>query len=226
MMARLPRFEPMLASTGQIPSDAAGVAIDLKLDGFRCIAYLNDSSGPPLRAYSRAGRSMGDSVPELAPLASAVGVDAVLDGELIVTDDAGRPDFYALSRRMLANTTAPLAHLRPRSLVTFVAFDVLWLDGEALVNRSYAKRRARLEELALAGPCWTTAPSYRDIPAEDVLAVCADFGLEGIVIKGMSSIYEARRSRAWVKRKTAAWESEHAPRRRPGRRAPSIAASG
>lgn len=86
---------------------------------------------------------MGDSVPELAPLASAVGVDAVLDGELIVTDDAGRPDFYALSRRMLTNTMAPLAHLRSCTLVTFVVSDVLWLDGAALVTSSYAERRAR-----------------------------------------------------------------------------------
>ncbi len=123
----------------------------------------------------------------------------MLDGELIVTDDGGRPDFYALSRRMLTTTrTSPLAHLRPRSLVTLVAFDVLWLDGTSLVGRTYAERRTRLEELALAGPCWTTAPSYRGIPTEEVLAVCGSLGLEGLVVKGASSVYESRRSRSWV----------------------------
>ncbi|MDQ3573324.1 MAG: hypothetical protein M3404_00115 [Actinomycetota bacterium] len=103
-----------------------------------------------------------------------------------------------------------------------MAFDVLWLDGASLVGRTYAERRARLEELALAGPRWTTAPSYRGIPTEEVLAVCGSLGLEGLVVKGVSSVYESRRSRSWVKRKTAAWQSEHAPRRRPGWRAPGV----
>ena len=94
------------------------------------------------------------------------------DGKLIIADDAGRPDFYALGRRMLATTSAPLAHLKCRPTVTFVAFDLLWLDGSPLVDRTYTERRERLEELALAGPCWTTTPSYRGIAAEDVLAVC------------------------------------------------------
>ena len=165
-------------------------------------------------------------MPELVPLATAIGVDAVVDGELNVTDDAGRPDFYALSRRMLVTTTSPLAHLRGHPRVTFVAFDVLWLDGAALVARTYAERRARLEDLALGGPCWATTPSYRDIPAEEVVAACGALGLEGAVVKGVSSVHEPRRSRRWVKRKTAAWQTEHAPRRRPGWRALSPVAAG
>ncbi len=122
----------------------------------------------------------------------------MLDGELIVTDEAGRPDFYALSRRMLATPASPLAHLRPRALVTFVAFDLLWLDGTPLVAQPYAERRSRLEELALAGRCWTTTPSYRGVAADDVLAACAALGLEGLLMKGASSTYQAGRSRAWL----------------------------
>jgi bifunctional non-homologous end joining protein LigD len=218
-MARsLPRFEPMLASTGPIPHDRAGSAIEPKFDGFRAILFLNDPAGAPLRVQSRSGRAVTDLVPELSPLAATVGTDAVLDGELIVTDDAGRPDFYALSRRMLASPTSPLSHLRHRSTVTFVAFDLLWLDGAPLVSRPYAERRARLEDLVLAGPAWMTTPSYRGVPAEEVLAACAALGIEGILEKGASSVYEGRRSRWWCKRKTAAWQAEHAPRRRPGPR--------
>ncbi len=197
-MGRLPRFEPMLATTGTIPADRCGVAIEPKWDGFRCTVALNDPGGPPLRAYSRSGRFLTDAVAELAPLAAAVGVDAVLDGELIVVDEAGRPDFYALRRRMRATATSPLAHLQRRPPVTFVAFDILWLDGAALVRRPYAERRLRLEELALAGPCWTTTPSYRGISAEDVLAACGALGLEGLLLKAASSTYQAGRSRAWM----------------------------
>jgi len=197
------------------------LAVEPKFDGFRALVSLNDSTELPLRVRSRSGRLLTGSVPELAPLATAVGCDAVLDGELIVTDDAGRPDFYALSRRMLAATTPPLAHLRRRrAMVTFVVFDLLWLDGRPLVDRSYAERRDHLEALQLVGPSWLTTPSYRGTGTEEVLAACTSLGLEGVVVKAASSVYEGRRSRWWVKRKTASWQTEHAPRRRPGRRVP------
>ncbi len=88
-MGRLPRFEPMLATTGPIPADRAGVAIEPKLDGFRCLAYLNDPAGPPLRAYSRSGRLFTETVPELAPLASELGVDLLL-GNDVGPGDGGR----------------------------------------------------------------------------------------------------------------------------------------
>jgi len=210
----------MLASTGPTPTDGAGLAVEPKFDGFRALVSLNDPAEAALRIRSRSGRLLTDSVPELAPLAVAVGCDAVLDGELIVTDDGGRPDFYALSRRMLATTTSPLAHLRRRTPVTFGAFDLLWLDGSPLVGRPYAERRVLLEGLELAGPSWLTCPSYRANSAEEILAACTPLGLEGVVVKAISSVYESRRSRWWVKRKTASWQTEHSPRRRPSRRVP------
>ena len=69
------------------------VAIEPKWDGYRCLLYLNDPEGSALRVHGRSGRPLTDSVPELTPLAAAAGVDAVLNGELIVTDGVGRPDF-------------------------------------------------------------------------------------------------------------------------------------
>ena len=122
----------MLATAG-IPKGIDGWAAEPKLDGWRARVLVD---GDELQVRTRSGRVITESVPSVHGL---TGLRAVLDGELVA--DAGRlSDFYRLG--------PALAVKRGRKVpVAFVAFDLLWQDGEMLVDRPWSERRAALEAL-------------------------------------------------------------------------------
>lgn len=81
--------------------------------------------------------------------------------------------------------------------VSFWSFDLLWLDGELLLDRPYAERRAVLEDLPLDGTC-RVIPRFAGADAQDLLAACAEHDVEGIVLKRLASRYRpGERSRHW-----------------------------
>jgi bifunctional non-homologous end joining protein LigD len=83
--------------------------------------------------------------------------------------------------------------------VTYVIFDLLYLDGRDLSEQPYSRRRELLEGLELAGPSWQT-PAYSSGHAKELLAASAEQGLEGIVLKRLDSAYAAgKRGGAWLK---------------------------
>jgi len=194
----------MLVSTG-LPRylDESEWAAEPKVDGWRCIVTVDER----LEVRSRTGRFITSIVPELGPLRD-VGAPMVLDGELVALDDRGRVDFYALSQRMLGR--------RSKRLVTFCAFDLLWLDGTDCTQLPYENRRRLLEMLDLVGPAWCTLPSVPADSATDLLDACSRYGQEGIVLKRCGSRYvPGARSQDWRKRKTVEWRTVEAPRRLP-----------
>jgi bifunctional non-homologous end joining protein LigD len=133
----------------------------------------------------------------------------VLDGELVAGAGTAS-DFYGLLPRL-----ARRRHPGPAAAVSFWAFDLLCVDGEALLGRPYVERRERLEELALAGPCGVL-PRYPGTDAADLLAACQAHDVEGIVLKRHRSIYRpGERTRHWRKLKTPDWSAIHRPRRQP-----------
>jgi bifunctional non-homologous end joining protein LigD len=138
---------------------------------------------------TRRGRSITDAVPGIAALVNG-GRSFLLDGELVAA--AGRAsDFYALAPRLAGS-----AH-RASMPVSFWAFDLLWLDGELLVDRPYVERRAALEGLPLAGPCGVV-PRFPGADAHDLLVACVDHDVEGVVLKRLTSRYHpGERSRFW-----------------------------
>jgi bifunctional non-homologous end joining protein LigD len=124
--------------------------------------------------------------------------EAVLDGEIVAFDENGRPSFSRLQRRMHLSDAQAKRLLRTYP-ATYVAFDLLWLDGHSLMERPYEERRGLLEGLDLNGPSWRTPPSYpRDGAA--LLAATEQQGLEGVVAKRLDSRYEpGHRSPCWIK---------------------------
>jgi bifunctional non-homologous end joining protein LigD len=136
---------------------------------------------------------------ELQGLARALGGhQAVLDGELVALDAAGRPDFTALQQRMRSRSR-PARRTAGTVPVVYMVFDLLWLDGRLLVGRPWAERRAALEALELAGPAWQTTPSFVD-QGGLVVAATREQGLEGVVAKRLASPYRpGRRHPDWRK---------------------------
>jgi bifunctional non-homologous end joining protein LigD len=190
-----PRIPPMLAvATTDIPEPDSAWAAEFKWDGVRAVAYV---SAGRLRLLSRNERDMIRAYPELAELARQGGPrDLVLDGE-IVAFTGGRPSFAALQRRM--HVVAPTPRLVASVPVTYLVFDIMYLDGQPLISEPYARRRAILEAQPLGGQHVHVTPSFPG-GGPAVRAVSIRDGLEGIVAKRLDSPYRpGRRSPSWLK---------------------------
>ena len=194
-MTRPPRLLPMLAGGNGIPPNPDDFLLEPKLDGVRAIAYAEPGR---FLLTNRKGGDVTSHYPELAGLSAALLPHrAVLDGEVVTFNEKGRTSFQRLQRRM--HVVDPAPRLMADTPVVFAAFDVLWLDGELLVDRSQAERRAVLDGLGLRGPHWQTAPVL-DASPEELLEACRQAGLEGFLAKRRDAPYAAgRRSAAWWK---------------------------
>ncbi|WP_327267187.1 ATP-dependent DNA ligase (plasmid) [Streptomyces sp. NBC_01232] len=206
-MTLRPPVEPMLAQAAEaVPGPAAlraGVAYEQKLDGHRALLFTAAGPGGTVLVQTRRGALVQDRWPDLVAAAEAqLPHGLVLDGELVVWDtEAGRLSFEALQRR--AATRARAAGLAARWPAYFVAFDLLQQDGQELLRRPYAERRALLEGLfsehALSAP-WTLCPMTTDLSkAREWLESWTDVsGVEGILIKPLNSRYLTG-YRGWTK---------------------------
>lgn len=198
---------PMLASAGPLPAGPADAlhGYELKWDGVRAVAYLDRGSA---RVLSRTDRDVTVSYPEVGELAAAVpGRRLVLDGEVVAFDGAGRPSFGLLQSRMHVARPADVRRARAAVPATYLAFDVLHLDGRDTTGLPYDERRELLESLDLVGPCWQVPPSFPG-GGEAVLQAARTSGLEGVVAKRLDSRYEpGRRSECWTKVKVTRTQS-------------------
>jgi bifunctional non-homologous end joining protein LigD len=195
MSPKPPPLLPMLAGGNGIPPNPAAYQFEPKLDGQR-VVVLSSPDGVVLT--NRRGGEITGTYPELAGLAAALAPhSAVLDGEVVAVDEKGQTSFQRLQRRM--HVVKPPARLLADTPVTFVAFDVLWLDGELLVDRPQTERRRVLDGLGVTGRAWQTAPVL-DATPEQLLEACRQAGLEGFMAKRLDAPYAVgRRSTAWWK---------------------------
>jgi bifunctional non-homologous end joining protein LigD len=196
------RIAPMLAGAGSLPEEDGGWAYEVKWDGVRAIAY---SQPGELRLESRNLKDITDTYPELFAMNAALGSHrAVLDGEIVAFDGDGRPSFEALAQRMHTASRAKARKLAKGTPVTYVIFDLLWLDGHSLMRAPYSERRSQLAALALSGGSWQT-PEHIVGEGKALLAATAEQGLEGVVAKRLDSLYQpGARTREWVKVKRVA----------------------
>ena len=181
----------MLARSGRLPI-GGGWAYEVKWDGFRAIV----STEGELRVRSRRGWNMTPHVEFLARLPVA----AILDGELVAFGSDGKPDFPLVCEAVL--------HRRTAISLTFMAFDVLSVEGRSVMEEPYRERRRILEGLGLDGPQWWV-PEFSDNGEALWEAVC-EHELEGLVAKRLHEPYLAG-ERAWLKVKNRAywrWELE------------------
>ena len=190
-----PRLLPMLAGGTGIPPHPAAYLFEPKLDGQRVMAYVEP---PTVTLTNRRGVEITATFPELSGLSDALAPhSAVLDGEVVTFNEKGQTSFQRLQRRM--HVAQPTPKLVSETPVSFAVFDVLWLDGQLLVDRAQSERRRILDRLQIRGPAWQTAPVL-DATPEELMASCRQLGLEGFMAKRIDAPYlVGGRSPAWSK---------------------------
>jgi bifunctional non-homologous end joining protein LigD len=189
----------MLARMGELPATDEDWAFELKWDGIRALG----SAGPQgWRMWSRRGEDVTARYPELEGIADLLaGRSAVIDGEVIATDENGRPSFQLIQRRMGLTSAAAVAKRMSETPVDFMIFDLLHLDGRCIRDLPYTDRRELLESLGLEGPRWHT-PRHHLGGGADLFEAAKRQGLEGIVAKRAGSPYRpGKRSGEWIKKR-------------------------
>lgn len=137
-------IELMLAKPSK-PFHQEGWVFELKYDGYRILLARKQDS---VRLVTRNRKDASAWYPELGSVALQLNsVDFILDGEVCVLDEYGRPDFEQLRNRSVYRRRAA-----GTSPVVYFAFDVLWKDGEDLRSRPLRERKLHLVELLPGGP--------------------------------------------------------------------------
>jgi bifunctional non-homologous end joining protein LigD len=196
--APLPRdLSPMLATLAEKPFDSPDWLYEIKWDGYRALAYIQDGH---LRLLSRNQNDLTAQFPELASLPRQVrAASALLDGEVVALDAEGRPSFSLMQQRtgMEGFAGGRRSAPRPGVPVVFYAFDLPWCEGYSLLRVPLEQRKQMLARILL--------PSDQVRYSEHFDAGLALFeaararGLEGIIAKRRASLYEPKRSREWLK---------------------------
>jgi bifunctional non-homologous end joining protein LigD len=186
-VAPLPRsLRPMLATTAAKPFDDPDWLFEVKWDGYRAVAEVNHSD---VVLHSRNLRPLNERFPAIAAALRKLEVEAVLDGEIVVLDDRGRPDFQMLQNYRVSRA----GHL------VYCVFDLPYLQGHDLTRLPLIKRKELLQGIL---PSLPDVKFSDHVPAEGRLFFDAvkKQGLEGIMAKHSQGRYQAGvRSPQWLK---------------------------
>ena len=182
------RVRPMLANLAQEPFDHPDWLFEVKWDGYRAVVEVNREG---VALYSRNLLPLEQKFPPIVAALRQCGFEAVLDGEIVVVDGAGKPDF-----ELLQNYGSGGGHL------LYYVFDLLHFQGRDLTGLPLVRRKELLQKILPTSPHLRFSEHIR---AEGALFFRAarEKGLEGIVAKHGESRYQiGRRSREWLKVKT------------------------
>ncbi|PLS17631.1 hypothetical protein CVD28_11615 [Bacillus sp. M6-12] len=179
---------PMLLHKSQHPFDDNDYITELKLDGIRIILTKFNNQ---IKLYTRHNNDVTAKFPELLEAAERIPNGTVLDGELVVTDHQGKPDFEAVMERFMSRKSEHQVH--------YCVFDVIYYEGQKVTHLPLVKRKVLLDTMledtdAVAKVQWLRGNG------KAYFALVEEQGLEGIVLKKANSKYQInKRSQDWLK---------------------------
>jgi bifunctional non-homologous end joining protein LigD len=182
-------IKPMLATLIKEPFDHVDWLFEMKWDGYRAVAEIRDGN---VSLYSRNLISINQKFSPITDALRKFRFEAVLDGEIVVVDDRGYPDFQMLQDY----------HKSRRGYLLYYVFDLLYFEGHDLTNLPLLRRKELLKKILPSAP---NVKLSDHVWKEGVLFfnVVKKKGLEGIIAKHAQSLYRpGRRSRQWLKVKT------------------------
>ncbi|HUS33449.1 MAG TPA: ATP-dependent DNA ligase [Kofleriaceae bacterium] len=195
MEARVePTTKPMLAALSrELPLGA--YLYEPKWDGLRCMAFVRNNE---VDLRSRHGKPFARYFPELVSAFAAIGRDAVIDGEIVIVSETGFDFEAALNRTHPA--ASRVARLSTETPATFIAFDLIELDGRRLGE--FAERRRALVELLPERERLRPTPATEDPMVAQQWLDHVGPGIDGVVAKALDGRYQPGK-RAMIKVKRA-----------------------
>ena len=202
--ASLPlELEPQLATLVDSPPEHGDWHYEVKFDGYRLMARLGQTS---VHCLTRNGHDWTAKLPQLAKsLADTNLVDTWLDGEIVVPNAQGIPDFQLLQgvfEKRSRKEAAAFLHKPAAAAIVYYVFDMPFYKGYDLRNVPLNQRRALLEQLLAKYKFSNLKFSAAiDAPSKDLMQSACKLGLEGLIGKRADSLYQSRRSTDWIKLK-------------------------
>jgi bifunctional non-homologous end joining protein LigD len=186
----------MLAETREEPFSRAGWVYEIKYDGYRILAERWKGEA---RLITRNGNDATGTFPEVARAVKALPYDhVVLDGEVVVLDDEGRPSFDRMQRRGRLTNAAEVRRIAVELPATYFAFDLLGFDGFDLRGLPLTERKAILKDLLPAAGALKLSDHVEE-RGEAFYAGAVGLRLEGIMAKKADAPYRSGRSAEWLK---------------------------
>ena len=186
---------PMLIAEEKPAFNSPDWIYELKLDGIRCVAYL-DKSGVVLR--NKRNKDVTAIYPELGAIHKQARKKCIIDGEVFVLKD-GKTDFFEMQRRALMMNRFRIGLAAAKLPVSFVAFDILYLGGEPLIDRPLVERKTLLQESLLESERLAVS-RYVEREGIALYEAAEKMGHEGIVAKRKDSLYYfGKRTKDWIK---------------------------
>jgi DNA ligase 1 len=181
---------PMLLQKVDQPFDNDEYLTELKLDGIRLIlSKINNK----VRLYTRHNNEITSKFPELLNIDIPDGT--VLDGEIIVTDPAGKPDFEAMMSRFQSKRNILID-----DTLTYAVFDIIQYQGQSVTRLPLIERKQLLDDVIAHDTSLVTKVKFLEGHGSAYFDLVQLQGLEGIVLKRKESRYEVgKRSQAWLK---------------------------
>jgi bifunctional non-homologous end joining protein LigD len=179
-------IRPMLATLIREPFDHPEWIFEVKWDGYRAVAEIRNGD---VSLYSRNRISLNQKFLPVTKSLQKLEFEAVLDGEIVVVDDHGHPDFQMLQHYQKFGS----GHL------LYYVFDLLYFQGHDLTGLPLLRRKELLKKILPSAP---NIKFSDHVWKEGVLffKVVKEKGLEGIIAKHSQSAYRVgRRSRQWLK---------------------------
>jgi bifunctional non-homologous end joining protein LigD len=186
----------MLAEPTEVPFSKDGWVFELKMDGYRLLASKKRGE---VRLLTRNGNDYTQVFPEIAKAVRALPFDdAVIDGEVVVPDAAGRPDFSLLQRRGRLSNEIEIRRAAVELPAAYFAFDLLSFAEFDLRSLPLVRRKEVLER-ALPQVGAVRYLEHIPVQGEAMLTQVEAMGLEGIIAKKGDAPYRAGRSSHWLK---------------------------
>lgn len=188
--------KPMLIAEMHDPFNSPDHIYEIKLDGMRCIAYIDENS---VDLRNKRDFKLLPRFPELQDIYKCIKHKCILDGELAAIVN-GIPDFHAVQRRSVMNDPFKIELASAKTPATFVAFDIIYFDDQLVINLPLMERKKLIKKCFAMENNKIAYSRYVEENGIQLFELVQKQRLEGVVAKRKESLYWfGKETKDWIK---------------------------